>query len=84
MADLNGKKIAFLAADMVEQVELTEPWKEIEQAGAEIELANRSTNCETGSTRPCSDRQLTRYEQVIRTPMRSIPARDSERMYGGS
>jgi len=34
MADLNGKRIAFLATDMVEQVELTEPWKAVEQAGA--------------------------------------------------
>jgi protease I len=39
MADeLKGKKIAFLAADMVEQVELTEPWAALEQAGAELEL----------------------------------------------
>jgi protease I len=41
MADqLTGKKIAFLAADMVEQVELTEPWKALEQAGAELELVS--------------------------------------------
>ena len=39
MADeLNGKKIAFLAAEGVEQVELTEPWKAVEQAGASAEL----------------------------------------------
>jgi protease I len=39
MADeLKGKKIAFLAADMVEQAELAEPWKALEQAGAELEL----------------------------------------------
>jgi protease I len=38
MADLNGKKIAFLATDMVEQVELTEPWKAVEQAGGKPEL----------------------------------------------
>jgi len=25
MADLNGKRVAFLATDMVEQVELTKP-----------------------------------------------------------
>jgi hypothetical protein len=31
---LNGKTIAFLAApEGVEQVELTEPWKAVEQAG---------------------------------------------------
>src|SRR5919199_4760969 len=34
MADqLNGKTIAFLAAEGVEQVELTEPWKAVEEAG---------------------------------------------------
>jgi protease I len=35
---LNGKKIAFIAADGVEQVELTEPWKAVEQAGGKPEL----------------------------------------------
>ena len=38
MAELNGKRIAFLATDMVEQVELTEPWRAVEQAGATPEL----------------------------------------------
>jgi protease I len=39
MADeLKGKKIAFLATDMFEQVELTEPWQALEGAGAELEL----------------------------------------------
>jgi protease I len=39
MADeLKGKKIAFLAAEGVEQVELTEPWKAVEQAGGRPEL----------------------------------------------
>jgi protease I len=36
--ELNGKRIAFLATDGVEQVELTEPWKAVEQAGGEPEL----------------------------------------------
>ena len=35
---LQGKKIAFLATDMVEQVELTEPWKAVEEAGGKPEL----------------------------------------------
>ncbi len=35
---LEGKKIAFLATDMVEQVELTEPWKAVGQAGGRPEL----------------------------------------------
>ena len=36
--ELQGKKIAFLAADGVEQIELVEPWKAVEQAGGEPEL----------------------------------------------
>jgi hypothetical protein len=39
--ELQGKKVAFSSTDMVEQVELTEPWKAVEQAGAEPELARR-------------------------------------------
>jgi protease I len=40
MADrkLQGKKVAVLAADMVEQVELVEPRQALEDAGAETEL----------------------------------------------
>ena len=41
MADtLKGKKIAFLAADMFEEVELKEPWQALEDAGAELELVS--------------------------------------------
>ena len=36
--DLKGKKIAFLAADMFEEVELTKPWEALEEAGADLEL----------------------------------------------
>jgi protease I len=36
--ELKGKRIAFLAAEGVEQVELTEPWKAVEQAGGQPEL----------------------------------------------
>jgi protease I len=35
---LQGKRVAFLATDMVEQVELTEPWKAVEGEGAQPEL----------------------------------------------
>src|ERR671929_2047738 len=39
MADqLNGKNIAFLAAEGVEQVELTDPWKAVEEAGGTPQL----------------------------------------------
>jgi protease I len=35
---LQGKRVAFLATDMVEQVELTEPWQAVKDAGATPEL----------------------------------------------
>lgn len=35
---LTGRRIAFLATDGVEQVELTEPWAAVEQAGGRPEL----------------------------------------------
>jgi putative intracellular protease/amidase len=37
---LIGKRVAFLAADGVEQVELTEPWKAVEGEGGEPELVS--------------------------------------------
>jgi protease I len=36
--ELQGKKIAFIAADMVEEVELTEPWKAVKEADGSPEL----------------------------------------------
>jgi protease I len=39
MADrLNGKKVAFLATDGVEQIEFTEPWKKVQEEGGTPEL----------------------------------------------
>jgi len=35
---LNGKRIAFLATNGFEQIELTEPWEHIKAAGATVEL----------------------------------------------
>ena len=41
MADkLQGKRIAFIATDMVEQVELTEPWKAVTDEGAKADLVS--------------------------------------------
>jgi protease I len=40
MADLNGKRIAILATDMFEQVELVQPRKALQDAGAETELVS--------------------------------------------
>ncbi len=38
--NLEGKRIAFLATDGVEQSELEQPWNELMQAGAELELVS--------------------------------------------
>jgi len=38
MGRLDGKRVAFLATDGVEQVELTEPWKKVEEEGGTPEL----------------------------------------------
>jgi protease I len=40
MAKLQDKKIAFLATDGVEQIELTEPWKAVENEGGTPELVS--------------------------------------------
>jgi protease I len=40
MTELQNKKVAFLATDMVEQIELTEPWEAVEQAGGRPELVS--------------------------------------------
>jgi deglycase len=37
---LNGKRVAFLATDGVEQVELTQPWQVAKDAGANVELVS--------------------------------------------
>jgi protease I len=39
-SQLNGRKVAFLATDGVEQVELTAPWNALKQAGAEVKLVS--------------------------------------------
>ena len=36
--NLKGKRIAFLATDGVEQSELEQPWRALQEAGAEVEL----------------------------------------------
>jgi deglycase len=38
--ELKGKRIAFLATDMVEQIELTGPWEALTEAGAELDLVS--------------------------------------------
>jgi protease I len=41
--ELKNKRVAFLATDGVEQVELTEPWEAVEKAGGEPELVSLET-----------------------------------------
>jgi protease I len=38
--ELKNKRVAFLATDGVEEIELTEPWKAVKQAGGEVELVS--------------------------------------------
>jgi len=40
MPALDGQRIAFVATDGVEQVELTDPWKAVEEAGGKPELVS--------------------------------------------
>ena len=39
-ASLSGKRIAFLATDGVEQIELTQPWDKLKRAVATVELVS--------------------------------------------
>ena len=43
MGKLEGKRVAFLATDGVEQVELTEPWKAVESEGGSPALISLET-----------------------------------------
>ncbi|TWU01732.1 type 1 glutamine amidotransferase domain-containing protein [Neorhodopirellula pilleata] len=42
--NLDGKRIAFLATDGFEQVELTKPWAAIKEAGADVKLISPKTD----------------------------------------
>jgi protease I len=77
MADrLNGKKVAFLATDGVEQVELTEPWKKVEEEGGEPELISLQSgeiqgfeHLDKGDTfpvdKPVSEADQTDYDGLV-------------------
>ena len=73
---LDGKTIAFLATDGVEQVELTEPWKAVEQAGGTPELVSLESgeiqgfnHLDKGDTFPvdrtASDADASRYDGLV-------------------
>jgi deglycase len=77
MADrLNGKKVAFLATHGVEQVELTEPWKAVEQEGGTPQLISLEEgeiqgfeHLDKGDTfrvdRTVADAQESEYEGLV-------------------
>jgi len=46
--ELEGKRIAVLVAEGFEQVEMTEPRKALEAAGAKVEIVSPSGNCVQG------------------------------------
>ena len=60
MAELDGKRVAFLATDMVEQVELAEPWKAVEDAGGTPELI---------SLRPGEIQAFNHYDKADKFPV---------------
>jgi protease I len=73
---LDGKTIAFIAAEGVEQVELTEPWKAVEQAGGKPELISTDggevqafNHLDKGDTFPvdhtAADADAGRYDALV-------------------
>src|SRR3954447_22155915 len=74
---LDGKKIAFLVApEGAEQVELTEPWKAVEDAGGSPELLSIESgeiqafnHLEKGATftvdRTCADADASEYDGLV-------------------
>src|SRR4051794_34597828 len=61
-AELNGMKVAVLATDGVEQVELDRPWQTLEEAGAEPELVS----LESGT--------ITAYDHIDKGDSRNVDA----------
>ncbi len=74
--EIEGKRVAFLATDMVEQVELTEPWKAVEQASGKPELlsikkgeiqgVNHDEKADTFKVdRPVSEANVDEYDGLV-------------------
>src|SRR6516164_765436 len=58
---LKGKKIAFLATHMVEEVELTRPWDAVKKAGGTPQLLSMKRGEIPSSTGGSSRRAVTGY-----------------------
>ena len=73
---LSGRKVAFLATDGVEQVELTEPWKAVENEGGTPELISLESGDIQGFDhldqadtftvdRPVADADMSDYDGLV-------------------
>jgi protease I len=73
---LSGRKVAFLATDGVEQVELTEPWKAVENEGGRPELISLESGDIQGFDhldqadtftvdRPVADADMSDYDGLV-------------------
>ena len=65
MGKLDGKKIAFLATDGVEQSELTEPWKAVEQEGGTPELISLEEGEIQGVEHELEKRDTFKVDKVV-------------------
>ena len=65
MGKLDGKRIAFLAADGVEQSELTEPWRAVEREGGSPELLSLEDGEVQGVESEIEKRDTFRVDQVV-------------------
>src|SRR5688500_18612748 len=65
MGKLDGKKIAFLAADGVEQAELTQPWKAVEEAGGTPELISLEEGEIQGGEHEIEKRDTFKVDRVV-------------------
>ena len=65
MGKLDGKKIAFLAADGVENSELTEPWKAVKEAGGTPELVSLEEGEIQGVENELEKRDTFKVDKVV-------------------
>ena len=74
MADLKGRKIAVLATDGVEQVELTEPVRDLELAGAEVTVVSPKSGSIQG---------MNHHEKADKLPVDAELAKTSPEQFDG-
>ena len=65
MGKLDGRKIAFLAADGVENSELAEPWKAVEEAGGTPELVSLEEGEIQGVENELEKRDTFKVDKVV-------------------